>query len=1157
MSESAQPAPLADAGGERLRLPPHSITAEQAVLGGLMLDNEAWDRVADRVSEEDFYRRDHRLIFRAIAALAEAGRPFDVVTLSEWLDGQGLLEEAGGLAYLGTLAKDTPSAANITHYADIVREHSVLRQLARVGTEIAGRAYEPEGRSVSELLDEAERAVFRIAEQGRRAREGFVDIRELLRRTVDRIDELHERDSPITGVATGFTDFDERTSGLQPGDLVIVAGRPSMGKCIVEGSRVLDPETGRLEPIEARVRGRRAPLVSLDAKGRLVPARASAFVDDGRKPVWRVRTALGREILATAPHPFLTIEGWKRLEELRVGEHVAVPRRLPFFGRRRLPDAEVRLIAYFLTDGSVVGTSPAFTNGDPRLRADFERAVRARFPGVRCVCGDHGGRRTPTLRVVRERAALREARARLARRLRRAMEARGLSMHALAARAGVTAGAVHGWCHGRATPAAAHLARVLPLLGWGSEAESEAARARWNGDNPVTLWLREIGLWGRTAREKAVPEVVFELGRDQLALFLNRAFACDGSAYVQNGDQAGISYATSSERLARDMQHLLLRFGVVAKLRERRMRYGDGYRRAWELRITRQEDIATFAREIGIFGKEEALARALAASRGKRCKVNLDTVPPGVWRLIERAKGQRSWADLSRALGHGRGHNLHVGRRGISRRRLARIAEALGDEALANLARSDVYWDRIEAIEYAGLRQVYDLTVPGHHNFVADDLIVHNTSWALNVAEHAAIKDKVPVAIFSMEMPGEQLAMRLLSSLGRIDQHKIRSGRLDEEDWPRLSSAVQILSEAPLFIDDTAALTPAELRARARRLKREHGLGLVVVDYLQLMQVPGTRENRATEISEISRSLKALAKELHVPVVALSQLNRGVEQRPNKRPMMSDLRECVTGDTLVVLADGRRLPIRDLVGRSPEVVAVDRDGRLVAARAGPVWEVGRKRVTQVRLADGRCIRATADHRLLTDAGWQAVGDVVAGMHLVAARSAALVAFVRETHRWGWCLARAAGDGCSGSPGGDVAQAIVGTPRSSREKIPAGARAVRGPYRLPEALELVEIIEVVPAGEEPVYDLTVPETACWLADGIVSHNSGAIEQDADLIVFLYRDEVYNEDSPDKGVAEVIIGKQRNGPVGTVRLTFLGQYTRFENFISEVYTSGEYA
>ncbi|TCO76983.1 primary replicative DNA helicase [Plasticicumulans lactativorans] len=452
---------------DALRVPPHSVEAEQAVLGGLMLDNAAWDQIADRVSEEDFYRGDHRLIFRAIRELADKGSPFDVVTLAEWLERNELLADAGGMAYLGVLARDTPSAANIRAYAAIVRERSVLRQLIRVGTDIAASAYAPQGRDVRELLDEAERRVFAIAEQGNRSQQGFLPIKDLLTKAVDRIDMLFEKDDPITGVPTGWADFDEMTAGLQPGDLIIVAGRPSMGK----------------------------------------------------------------------------------------------------------------------------------------------------------------------------------------------------------------------------------------------------------------------------------------------------------------------------------------------------------------------------------------------------------------------------------------------------------------------------------------------------------------TTFAMNIVENAAIalKERLPVAVFSMEMPGDHLALRMMSSLGRIDQHRIRTGKLEDEDWPRLTSAVSLLADARLFIDDSAALSPTEVRARCRRLQREHGqLGLVMLDYLQLMQVPGSSENRATEISEISRSLKALAKELHVPVIALSQLNRSLEQRPNKRPVMSDLRE----------------------------------------------------------------------------------------------------------------------------------------------------------------------------------------------------SGAIEQDADVICFIYRDEVYNPDSADKGVAEIIIGKQRNGPIGTVRLTFLGKYTRFENFTPDVYSTAGY-
>lgn len=465
MTEPAISSKPIDLVAETLKVAPHSIEAEQSVLGGLMLDNETWDKISDIVAEEDFYRRDHRLIFRSIEALADRGSPFDVVTLSEWLESNSLLESAGGLAYLGTLANNTPSVSNILAYAKIVRERSVLRQLISVGHQISTSCYETEGRSSEELLDNAEKLVFKIAEQGQRGRREFTAIKDLLVKAVDRIDMLFQQDSPITGVATGFSQFDEMTSGLQPSDLIIVAGRPSMGK----------------------------------------------------------------------------------------------------------------------------------------------------------------------------------------------------------------------------------------------------------------------------------------------------------------------------------------------------------------------------------------------------------------------------------------------------------------------------------------------------------------TTFAMNIAEHAAVKAQIPVAVFSMEMPGEQLAMRMLSSLGRIDQHKVRTGKLSDDDWPKLTHAVGQLAEAPMYIDDTPALTPTELRSRARRLMREHGLGLIVIDYLQLMQVRGTSENRTNEISEISRSLKSLAKELNVPIIALSQLNRSLEQRPNKRPVMSDLRE----------------------------------------------------------------------------------------------------------------------------------------------------------------------------------------------------SGAIEQDADVITFIYRDEVYNEDSPEKGIAEIIIGKQRNGPIGTARMTFIGQYTRFENYISNIYEDEGYA
>jgi replicative DNA helicase len=955
MAEPAVAADIARRATERLRLPPHSVEAEQSLLGGLMLDHRAWDQIADVVSADDLYRADHRLIFAAVATLVERSQPPDAVTVSEYLQRLGQLEAAGGNDYLARLTQDTPSAANIRAYARIVRDHALLRRLIEIGGDIAASAHATEGLTAAEIVDRAEQRVFEIAERGQRTGAGFVSLKQILPKTIDRLDFLSHNTSEITGVSTGFTEMDKLTAGLQRGELVIIAGRPSMGKCVVSGSRILDPETGALQTIDDRVRERRGRVVSLDVCGRLRPAQASEFVDDGVKPVFELRTALGRRVLVTAPHPFLTPAGWQPLASLRVGMHVAVPRALPFFGKQPLADSLVKLVAYFLTDGGLTQGVPKFTNSKPRVLRDFNEAVQ-HFPGMRCVETSPGAP-VPTVRVVRSFEAIARARRTFSEHLRSFLSERGLSLTALARSVGVTTSAVHHWASGTSAPAAALLPR-LTSVGFGVSSATSAISIHKNGDNPVKQWLVELDLWGKSAHTKFVPAAIFELPREKVALFLNRAFTCDGSIYVQNGDQIGISYSTVSEQLARDMQHLLLRLGIVAKLRDRRVPYRGTRRTAYELRIVRQEDIARFVREIGIFGKERAAAKALRASLAKRPKVNLDVVPAEVWSLIGRKKGERSWADIGRALGLGEGMNLHVGRRGISRPRLQRIADFLGDAELANLATSDIYWDRIESITHVGERQVYDLTVPEHHNFIADDIVVHNTTLAINIAENAALGHRVPAAIFSMEMSAEQISFRMLSSIGRIAQTRLRNGKLLDEDWPRVDSAVSMMSDAPIFIDDSGALTPTEVRARARRLKREHGLGLIVVDYLQLMQVQGTVENRATEISEISRSLKALAKELQVPVIALSQLNRSVEQRQDKRPVMSDLRE----------------------------------------------------------------------------------------------------------------------------------------------------------------------------------------------------SGALEQDADVIMFIYREEVYERDTPRKGIADIIIAKQRNGPVGDFRLTFLGEFTRFENLVAEAYGEG---
>lgn len=604
-----------DTAIEQLKTPPHSREAEQSLLGGLLLDSQAWDNVASTVSKEDFYVPEHRLIYQAMSQVAERNQPIDVLTISGQLEAMDADEASGGLGYLSELAASASSASNVSAYADLIRDRAVLRQLIRVAGELSEAARHPGGREVTEILDEAESKVLRINED-RPSRGGPESVNHYLKVALKRIDELYASDSEITGISTGFKKLDQMTAGLQQSDLVIVAGRPSMGK----------------------------------------------------------------------------------------------------------------------------------------------------------------------------------------------------------------------------------------------------------------------------------------------------------------------------------------------------------------------------------------------------------------------------------------------------------------------------------------------------------------TTFAMCLVEACVIKAERPTLVFSMEMPGESIVMRMLSSLGRIDQTKVRTGKLSDDDWPRLTSAFSLLNEKSLYIDDTPALTPTELRSRARRIAKNHpeGLGMIMIDYLQLMQIAGGGENRAGEISEISRSLKALAKELNCPVVALSQLNRSLEQRPNKRPVMSDLRECVTGDTLVCLANGERRPIRDLVGTSPELWSVSNDRTLQKSRAENVWSVGLKPTVNVVLASGRSIRCTAEHRLLGENGWIPVSELAEGSWLAVAK--------------------------------------LNSAPSAPAEVPQTDSFEPG---IKNGLGWDAVVDIEAMGDAEVFDLTVPGDACWVADGIVSHNSGAIEQDADVICFIYRDEVYNENTEEKGIAEIIIGKQRNGPIGTLRLAFLGQYTRFEDLAEQYY------
>jgi replicative DNA helicase len=816
------------------KIPPHNLEAERAILGNILLEPVIVSRAIEVLQPDEFYKDGHRKIYGAMVRLFERSEPTDVLTVTEELRRSGELDEVGGPATLATLMEEATVATQFASYAQIVRDKAQLRELIRVAREISEHGFE-ETEDVKALIDQAEQMVFRISE--RRMHRSALPVRDILTKTIEHIETLYRRKEHVTGVASGFRELDRLTAGFQKSDFVIIAGRPSMGKCLAFDSEIL-LEDGSVATVEALYRRGQARLLTLTDRWRFEVTQPSAFVDDGEKPVYRVTTRLGRRIEATLVHPFLTIEGWKPLGEIEVGTRVAVPRRLDVFGTEEMRDCEIKLLAYLLGDGGLTGTNPRFTGADSRLQDDFADAV-CRFGGLTVALEDSPGTRTPYLSVRRGASATCHARQAFAAELRNHVSHRGARRRLAAA-----VGAVTQCTTGRTAPGRDMFSDVATALGVdpdGPAPRGHAAIATPEG-NALGRWLERLGLWGRGAAEKAVPSAVFTLTRGQIALFLNRLFATDGWVTLLATGQAQAGYATTSERLARQVQHLLLRFGVIASLRRRRVRYGEGFRPAWQLDITGARSLAVLAREIGIFGKDDALARVVAAVEARRFHVNRSVIPREVWELLD-------------------------------------------------LANSDVYWDEVVAIEAVGRKRVYDLTIPGTHNFVANDMCVHNTAFALNIAQEVAVTAAQPVLIFSLEMAKEQLVQRLLCAEARVDSHRVRTGYLESGDWKRIGAAAGRLADAPLFIDDTANLSVLEARAKARRIRAEHGLELVVIDYLQLMQGRWRAENRQQEISEISRSLKALAKELEVPVVALSQLSRAVEARGDGAPRLSDLRE--------------------------------------------------------------------------------------------------------------------------------------------------------------------------------------------------------------------------------------------------------------------------
>ena len=1256
-------------GADSGRVPPHNLQAEESLLGAMLLSQEAIIPAVEACSASDFYKPAHGHIFDAIISLWGRGEPADPVTVADELGRADLLEAIGGPSILVSLQANTPATSNAGRYARIVEEHALLRRLIGVAGEIAEMGYGvPE--DVIAAVDHAEALMFDVAQ--RRVSDTLAPIRELLLKNLDRLEQLFDKGESITGVPTGFNDLDERLSGLQPSALVIVGARPAMGKCVAWDTQIVDPVTGEIyTAAEIYRRGEEGEIVDvmcLDENRRLQTTQPSAFIDDGIKPLFRVRTRLGRQIRTTLTHPFLTPDGWRPLGKLKPGHSVAVPKRVAVFGIETQPESELALLAHLLSMGGETGESPSYAGTAEDVIDDA--AVHGFRIGARAIRNDAPDGRTRVAFVGRHQTA-----------------------------------------------------------------------------NPVVELLRRHGVLTCAVQERELPSIIWQLPREQMAFFLRRLMATGTETVIDLDGPSELRWSTRSEHLARDVQHLMLRFGFNAELRARNESY--------VLALTDHSDLRRFEREIGLFAREDDMRRLVASLVASPSKVLVGA--------LESAGPLRSGEVATPTLWESAA---------------AFLAEGPARTDLP--ADADIRWDEIVSIDYVGDEQVYDLTVPIHHNFVANDFIVHNTAFALNVASHAALQG-TPTLYFSLEMSHLEITQRLLCAEARVDASRLRNGRLLDTDWPKINHAIGRLGEAPIFIDDKPNLTVMDIRAKARRLKASTGgLGLVVIDYLQLMSGRSSAENRQVEVSEMSRGLKILARELDVPVIALSQLSRNLEMRADKRPVLADLREsgCLTASTRIRRADnGAEVTIGELYEsgeRNIPVWTLDDRWKLSVGTMTHAFSSGVKEVFRMTLRSGRTIEATANHPFRMVDEWRPLSKLKAGsriavpremhdpdatvvwseekvvmlahllgdgcvlarqpIHYTSADPANLDAVEKAAAYWGitprrvaqknwwhtylpspfrlthgrrnpiqewwvslglydkrswekfvpdevfamprhqirlflnhlWatdghlgvratkgrsdvtayyvttsrrladgvqallarvgiqsriCVASKEGyrdgyhvriygsqnirsfveevgvhgkrgenaaalleilDGVVGNPNvdtipfeirGKIVSALKRESITHRQLASALNEQYCGSYLLGNAnrsrtssrerlgkmadvlqdkeLRLIsesevfwdEVVAIEPIGEQQVFDATVNDTHNFVANDIIVHNS--LEQDADVVMFLYRDEIYNAESPDKGTAEILVSKHRNGPVGTTQLAFIDRYTRFAN------------
>ncbi|MEV0659934.1 replicative DNA helicase [Actinomadura luteofluorescens] len=894
------------------RTPPHDISAEQGVLGGMLLSPDAIAEVVEMLRTPDFYRPAHQIIYDVILDLYGRGDPADAVTVAGELTKNGEIGRIGGAPYLHTLISLVPTAANAGYYAKIVHERSILRRLVETGTRIVQMGYAADGADADDILDRAQAEVFAIAEK--RAGEDYVALSEIMPGALDEIEAIGSRGGQMVGCPTGFADLDALTNGLHPGQMIVVAARPAMGKATSLDTSLPTP-FGWTTMGEVSVGDY---LIGADGK----PTRVVAATDvmHGR-PCYEIEFSDGEVITVDAQHQWrTTTEGDASREATRL------PGRRPSAGEARQP---------LLTVAEVACRGPLTGDGNTRLRA--------------------------------------------------------------------TAGALGRSGHRLDTDGRPATSQQTNVLASRDAALAHAANRRSLGTGPVCGAPADSLLQGDNPRDP------FQRIETTEQIF----------AALAGGPRRAVEFAASFDLPEADLPidpYVLGAWLGAGDDDEFRITCLDGSV-ITQIEATGQEVAAEavfgshllsdargrFA-SLGLLGGKHIPSRYLRASAAQRRALLagvLDvcghiSMDGRVDVAVPSARLAGDMRELLLSLGHGVAMTPDPAREDLFQ------IGFVPAETVFRLPRKAA---RQRAGVHPPVRHIVDVrpveSVPvrcvqvdnDDHMYLAGRSCIptHNSTLALDFARAASIKHGLTSAFFSLEMGRNEITMRLLSAEARVALHAMRSGTMQDEDWTRLARRMSEVAEAPLFIDDSPNMSMMEIRAKCRRLKQQHDLRLVIIDYLQLMTSGKRVESRQVEVSEFSRSLKLLAKELGVPVIALSQLNRGPEQRTDKKPMVSDLREsgCVTASTRIMRADtNEEVTMGELVAsgaRDVPVWALDERLKYVPRTMTHAFSSGRKEAFRVRLASGKEVEATANHPFLTYGGWKPLGELSPGSRVAASR----------------------------------------------------------------------------------------------------------------------------------------------------------------------------